>query len=117
MPKAGETYEYIGNEDSEFGDVKFQVTSVGTEIKYTYVFENTKSAGTNNGDVQMIEIDFGTETWYVTNILGGEFKYKPPRRQTSISTSRSSDTSRASIPRQCPEPSNSSPFFREMMSN
>ena len=24
----------------------------------------------------MIEIDFGTETWYVTNILGGEFKYK-----------------------------------------
>lgn len=76
MPKVGETYEYVGNEDSEFGDVKFQVTSVGTEIKYTYVFENTKSAGTNNGDVQMIEIDFGTETWYVTNILGGEFKYK-----------------------------------------
>ena len=25
---------------------------------------------------QLIELDFGTETWYVTNIGNGEFTYK-----------------------------------------
>ena len=75
MPVVGETYEYIGNEDSQYGDVKFKVTSIDDQIKFEYVFENTVPVGTN-GDIQMIEIDFGTETWYVSNISGGEFTYK-----------------------------------------
>ncbi|MGN0098323.1 MAG: FKBP-type peptidyl-prolyl cis-trans isomerase [Candidatus Methanomethylophilaceae archaeon] len=75
MPEVGKTYEYIGNEDSEYGDVKFKVTSVDDQIHFEYIFENYVPVG-NNGDIQMIEIDFGTETWYVSNISGDSFTYK-----------------------------------------
>lgn len=75
MPEAGQTYDYIGNEDSDFGNVKFQVRSIGTSVEFTYVFEDTHSVGAN-GEIQMIELDFGTETWYVTNVDNGSFTYK-----------------------------------------
>lgn len=75
MPVVGETYGYIGNEDSEYGTVEFKVTSIDDQIHFEYVFDKYTSVG-NNGDIQMIEIDFGTETWYVSNITNGDFTYK-----------------------------------------
>lgn len=72
MPEAGKTYKYVGNEDNEFGDVKFKVNSVGDDIKFDYQFENTKSVG-SDGDIEMIEMNLVTEKLYVSNVSGGYF--------------------------------------------
>ena len=75
-PEAGQTYDYIGNEDSKVGKVQFKVTSVDTEnITYEYVFSETKSTGNGTG-VMMIELDFGQGPIYVTDVGASTFTYK-----------------------------------------
>ena len=75
-PEAGQTYDYIGNEDSKVGKVQFKVTSVDTEnITYEYVFSETKTTGNGTG-VMMIELDFGQGPIYVTDVGASTFTYK-----------------------------------------
>ena len=87
MPEENQTYTYTPNgavsdgeeEDEEaghsFGTTSFKVTDIGNEIVFDISFSGTTSVG-DNGAIQMIELEFGTETWYVTNVNGGEFTYK-----------------------------------------
>ena len=87
MPEENQTYTYTPNgavsdgeeEDEEaghsFGTTSFRVTDIGNEIVFDISFSGTTSVG-DNGAIQMIELEFGTETWYVTNVNGGEFTYK-----------------------------------------
>ena len=58
MPEQGQTYTY---------------TPGG--VVYNIAFNDTVSVG-DNGAIQMIELDFGNETWFVTNVNGGDFTYK-----------------------------------------
>ena len=89
MPEAGQTYTYTpngevsdGDEETaddghSFGTTTFTVTSTdnGGNIVFDIAFSETTSVG-DNGDIQMIQLEFGTETWYVTNVSNGEFTYK-----------------------------------------
>ena len=87
MPEENQTYTYTPNgavsdgeeEDEEaghsFGTTSFRVTDIGNEIVFDISFSGTTSVG-DNGAIQMIELEFGTETWYVTNVSNGEFTYK-----------------------------------------
>ena len=88
MPEQGQTYTYTpggvvsdGEEEDEeaghsFGTTTFAVTGNSNgEIVYNIAFNDTVSVG-DNGAIQMIELDFGNETWFVTNVNGGDFTYK-----------------------------------------
>ena len=79
---SGQTYTYapISDDDDEetqtFGTTTFTVTGIsGENIVCDIAFSDYTTVG-DNGEIQMIELDFGTETWYVTNIGNGEFTYK-----------------------------------------
>lgn len=75
MPNAGETYKY----DSEdgFADVSFNVTSTQNGvITYNLALADYKTVDSSTGEIQMVEVDFGTETWYITNYTGSSFTYK-----------------------------------------
>ena len=87
MPVQGQTYTYVpggvadDSKDDEtaehsFGTTQFTVTGVnGGNIVCTIAFSDYTTVG-SDGKIQMIELDFGTETWFVTNINGNEFTYK-----------------------------------------
>lgn len=75
--ESGETYAYIGNEDSKFGKAEFKVNSISNgNIVCDLSLTETVSTGGADGEIQMLELDFGTETMYITNISGGEYTYK-----------------------------------------
>lgn len=82
MPVEGETYNYVFDdvEESEETEdavkVTFTVTGAdGGVITYNIGFEGYTSTG-NGDEVQMIELQFGTETWQVTEIGSTTFTYK-----------------------------------------
>lgn len=84
MPEQGQTYTYSTGDDSDdeethsFGTTTFTVTNAGSsgDIVFNIEFSDYTTVNTTDGEIQMIELDFGEETWYVTNINGGEFTYK-----------------------------------------
>ncbi len=81
MPEAGQTYTYSyddGNDETEESPVTvtFHVSSVGESITYDIAFEGQTVVDSTTGEVQMIELQFGNETWQVTHINGSEFTYK-----------------------------------------
>ena len=87
MPVAGETYTYTDGEDSEESEdevtVTFEVVSVNNGvITYNIGFEGQTSTG-NGDEVQMIELQFGNETWQVTNIGDSTFSYKTSPNTTN----------------------------------
>ncbi len=87
MPEKNQTYKYtVGGvvdegeaEDEEaghsFGTTTFTVTAIDDNITFNIAFSGTTSVG-DDGAIQMIQLEFGTETWYVTNVNGGSFTYK-----------------------------------------
>lgn len=81
MPQAGQTYTYTyddGDDETEESPVTvtFRVSAVGESITYDIHFEGYTTVDSETGEVQMIELQFGDETWQVTNITGSEFVYK-----------------------------------------
>lgn len=82
MPEVGQTTTYTYDDESEDAEetsdvtVNFTVTSIeGDTITYNIGFEGYTSVGSGD-EVQMIELQFGDETWQVTNINGSTFSYK-----------------------------------------
>lgn len=79
MPESGKTYTY-GSEDSEkktFGTVTFNVRSIeGDSIRYDMSISDYTVVDSADNEIQMIELEFGTETWYITNYTNGSFTYK-----------------------------------------
>lgn len=76
MPSTGVKYDYIGNEDSAFGDVFYTVNGFDSAGNYEVVisFENTIAAGDG---IQMLQaIDGDGNTVYVTDVDGSTFSYK-----------------------------------------
>ena len=71
-PKVGETYDYAGNEDSQFGTVKFAVTDVDKEVSFNFIIDGKKVD--DKGEIQMIDLDLG-EVWHITNVANGSFTY------------------------------------------
>ena len=73
MPEVGQTTTYTYDDESEDAE---EVTSIeGDTITYNIGFEGYTSVGSGD-EVQMIELQFGDETWQVTNINGSTFSYK-----------------------------------------
>lgn len=74
---AGTTYEYTGNEDSDYGSVKFTVNSISNGVmEVTMSFEDvTYVDGT---DIQMIELVLDGQTVYITGVdtSAGTYSYK-----------------------------------------
>lgn len=84
MPTVGETYDYTGNEDSEFGDVYYRVNSIEADGSYsvTISFENTVAVG--NG-IQMLQaLDAEGNVVYVTDVDGSTFSYKTCAERCNI---------------------------------
>lgn len=76
MPETGETYEYIGNEDSEFGEVFYTVGGYDEDgnLSVTISFENTVEV---EGGIQMLKaMDAEGNVVYVTDVGEGTFSYK-----------------------------------------
>ena len=87
MPVAGEKYTYTDGEDSEESEdevtVTFEVVSVNNGvITYNIDFNGQTSTGKDD-EVQMIELQFGNETWQVTNIGDSTFSYKTSPNTTN----------------------------------
>ncbi len=84
MPSAGSSYEYdasVGNEDYEdkdvYGKVTFNVTGISNGvITYNLSVTDTTVVDESTHEIKMVEILFGTETWYITNINGSTMDYK-----------------------------------------
>ena len=78
MPEVGKTYTYSpkGTAPAEGEEkVTFSVVSVdGNVIKSDLSFKNCKYVSGNT--IQMIELDFGTEKWFVTEVSSSDFTYK-----------------------------------------
>lgn len=73
-PEAGQTYEYIGNEDSEYGKVSFKVNSVGSDlINVTMILEDTTAV---DGGIQMVKINLTGQDVFITAYNGATFDYK-----------------------------------------
>lgn len=84
MPTVGETYDYTGNEDSEFGDVYYRVNSIEASGNYsvTISFENTVSV---DGGIQMLQaLDADGKVVYVTGVDGSTFSYKTCEERCNI---------------------------------
>ena len=87
MPVAGEKYTYTDGEESEDSEdevtVTFEVVSVNNGvITYNIDFNGQTSTGKDD-EVQMIELQFGNETWQVTNIGDSTFSYKTSPNTTN----------------------------------
>lgn len=81
IPSVGEYTYTLGDEGEEGDDDKvtttFKVTSTEEGvITYDIGFEGYTTVDAETGEVQMFELQFGDETWQVTNITDGEFHYK-----------------------------------------
>lgn len=73
-PVAGETYQYIGNEDSRFGKIAFKVDTIENErITYTVSFSEYKTV---DGGIQMIELNLDGSRVYVTDVDSDSYTYK-----------------------------------------
>ncbi len=73
--EVGKTYDYTGNEDSDFGKVQFKVTSEDADSVTTQmIVTDYKSVG--NGQVQMIEVDVGSKPFYITGVSGSDITVK-----------------------------------------
>jgi FKBP-type peptidyl-prolyl cis-trans isomerase 2 len=80
-----QTYEYQGNEDSEFGKVKYVVKSVGEVITCDLLVEGYTLVNSATGEIQMIELDYGgSDVWYVTNVTSDEVTYKTTAERDNI---------------------------------
>lgn len=72
LPKAGESYQAYKSGDTT---VDYKVTSVsGGSITYSIDIKNPVKVGGNQ--IQMIKLDLGSETIYITEISGSEITYK-----------------------------------------
>ncbi len=83
MPTSGETYQYIGNDDSEYGKVSYKVNSISSDsISVTMSFSDTKSVG--NGNIAMLEINVDGNGIYVTGVGSGTYSYKTCEERDNI---------------------------------
>lgn len=75
MPVKGETYQYIGNDDSKFGKVSYTVDSTSDDgITVTIAFSETKDVG--DGAIAMIELNVDGQKIYVTGVGSNTYTYK-----------------------------------------
>ncbi len=81
MPESGKTYDYIGNEDSEFGKVKFTAQDNGNELSVTITLEDTKK--TADG-IQMVKVDLDGKSIYITDYDGDTMSYKTCAERNDI---------------------------------
>lgn len=73
-PEADQTYEYIGNDDSEYGKISFKVNSVGSDkIGITMILEDTTAV---DGGIQMVKLNLTGQDMYITAYNGATFDYK-----------------------------------------
>ncbi len=73
LPTAGQTYQYIGNDDSKYGKVSFQVNSVSDVVKVTMSLEGTTAV---SGGIQMVKVNVDGNAFYITGYNGTTFDYK-----------------------------------------
>lgn len=77
VTSADSPYEYIGNEDSEFGKVTYAVTSVsGDSISVTMNITGTVSVGDDGRSIQMLKVNVDGTPIYVTGVGNGTYDYK-----------------------------------------
>ncbi len=69
-PIEGESYKVFDNGTTK---VNFYVSKVGTEITYSIGIDNPKAV---EGGIQMIKLDLGDKTIYITGIEGDSIYYK-----------------------------------------
>ena len=82
MP-GNQTYQYIGNDDSEFGKVTFSVNGMeGESYKVTIGFEETKNVGGN--DIQMIKVNVDGTPVYITGFTDTTYDYKTCAEKDNI---------------------------------
>lgn len=74
LPEAGTTYDYSGNDDSDFGKATFAVTAV-TDSTITCTIAFTDTVSVDDG-IQMLELSLDGTTWFVTDVGNGTFSYK-----------------------------------------
>ncbi|MDO5862010.1 MAG: FKBP-type peptidyl-prolyl cis-trans isomerase [Thermoplasmata archaeon] len=77
LPTVGTTYEYVGNEDSEYGAVKFTVNSIGSDgnMSVTMTLEDTVTV--SGTEIQMVELNVDGNTVYITGYSSnGTYSYK-----------------------------------------
>ena len=75
-PVVGEEYTYGLDEEESDVTVKFKVTSSTDDITFTASFEGVQVVDEATGEIQMVELQFGNETWQVTNVTDSGFTYK-----------------------------------------
>ena len=73
LPTAGQTYQYIGNDDSKYGKVSFQVNSVSDVVQVTMSLEGTTAV---SGGIQMVKVNVDGNAFYITGYNGTTFDYK-----------------------------------------
>lgn len=74
LPEANQTYQYIGNDDSEYGKVSFKVNSVGSDsISVTLILEETTAV---DGGIQMVKVNVDGNDVFITAYNGTTFDYK-----------------------------------------
>lgn len=81
MPQANQTYDYIGNEDSEFGKVSYQVTAVGDSISAKISFTDTVSVADG---IQMLQVNVDGTPVYITAVSGDTYTYKTCEEKCNI---------------------------------
>ncbi len=75
MPTSGETYQYIGNDDSKYGKVSYKVNSISSDdISVTISFSDTKDVG--SGAIAMIELNVDGQKVYITGVGSNTYSYK-----------------------------------------
>ena len=80
-----QTYEYQKNDDSEFGNVKYVVKSVGDVITYDLLVEGYTLVDQSTGEIQMIKLDYGgSDVYYITHVNSGEVTFKTTAERDNI---------------------------------
>lgn len=80
-PENGETYEYIGNEDSKFGKVTYSVTGTSGDITATMNITDTTSV---DGGIQMLKVDVDGNPIYITSVSNDGYTYKTCEEKCNI---------------------------------
>ncbi len=75
MPVSGEKYEYIGNEDSEFGKATFTVNGI-TDGAITVTLGLTETKKVEGSEIQMLKLNLDGKPIYITNYDGNTMTYK-----------------------------------------
>lgn len=80
MPESGKTYDYTVDDSDDkhsFGTVKFAVTGVNSgTITYNMSIEGYTTVDSSTGEIQMVQLELGDKTMYVTHYNGSSFTYK-----------------------------------------